>query len=431
MNHSEHTQYCRLHFRQVAELALEIGEIMLTNGAETQRVEDTICRLLNTTGFSRAEAYVSLTGIILGLDDPSLPSGLTLVRRISRRSNDLGRIAAANDLSRQFVEGSLTVEEALSRSRRIRDQVSYSPWLSLLYLPIIAAAFTFMFAGHPRDAAAAALMGFLVALLRLGLLRLHLTQQLRDFLCAAFLGLTTLAFTLWLPLGQHLQPVLAGSIMILVPGLSLTVSFRDLIHGDYISGIARVVESFITALCVAAGVSLVLRFWEGFSGPLLFAEPEPWLLWGRSWPLPFYIWFEALCSFLASVFFCILFGTERRYLGWCGVAGAVCWFVYRTVEFLLGPSLFCYFAAALVASALAYPLAHRCRAPVTIFFTAGIFCLVPGYRIYQTMFYFLGNDLQNGISALFSTLGIAVLIAVAMALHSSLREALREARRRS
>lgn len=419
MDSTQFTQYCRSRYRQVADLALEVGDIMLSHGAETSRVEDTICRILNTTAFAHAEAYVSLTGIILCLDDSSLSDSLTLVRRISQRTNNLGRISAANDLSRRFVSGQFTVEEALTEAKGICQKVVYSPWFSLVCLPVIAATFTFMLKGTPRDAAAAALMSVFVSLVRLGLLRLQLLQQVQDFLCAAFLGVAALAFTFWLPLGQHLQPILAGSIMILVPGLPLTVSFRDLVQGDYISGIARLLEAVITALCVAAGVSIVMRLYESFAGPIPDLQPDSWILFGQNWPLPPFIWFEALCSCFASVFFCIVFETDRRHLFWCGVAGAVPWFVYRTVELYFPGLIPCNFTAALVASAMAYALARRRKAPVTIFFTAGIFCLVPGYKIYQTMFYFLGQEIDLGVTALLNTAGIAILIAVAMAVHSS------------
>lgn len=419
MSTEERTAYCRQSYRQVAELALEIGDIMLSHGAETSRVEDTICRILRTTGFARAEAYVSLTGIILCLDDPSLNDSLTQVLRVSQRSNNLGRISSANAVSRRFVAGELTVEDALAEAHAIRTQTLYSMWLSLLCLPMIAASFTFMFRGSPRDAAAAFLIGFPVALVRMGLLRLRLLQQVQDFLCAAFLGLATLVFVTWIPLGEHLQPILAGSIMILVPGLPLTVSFRDLIHGDYISGVARLMEAAITALCVAAGVGIVIRLYTLTAGPVIEADPTPWIPFGQDWLLPPPVWFEAFCSCLASVFFCIVFDTERRHLFWCGVAGAIPWFVYRAVELYLPGIIPCNFLAALVASVMAYTLARRHKAPVTIFFTAGIFCLVPGYKFYQTMFYFLSENVTLGVETLLSAIGIAVLIAVAMAVHSS------------
>jgi uncharacterized membrane protein YjjB (DUF3815 family) len=277
-----------------------------------------------------------------------------------------------------------------------------------------------LFKGTPRDAAAAALMGILISFLRLGLQRLNLLQQIQDFLCSAFLGLAALLFTIWLPLGQHLQPIVAGAIMILVPGLSLTVSFRDLVHGDYISGIARFLEALISALCIAAGISIVLRLYESFVGSIPSLSPEAWIPFGQTWILPSYIWFEAFCSGLASIFFCIFFETDRQYLFWCGVTGAISWFVYRTVELYCPGLIPCNFAAAFISSVLAYALARHCKAPVTIFFTAGIFCLVPGYRIYQTMFYFLGQEIDQGILALLHTLGIAVLIAIAIAVHSSL-----------
>ncbi len=48
--------------------------------------------------------------------------------------------------------------------------------------------------------------------------------------------------------------------MILVPGLALTNSLRDLFAGHLISGIGRGVEAVLTAVAIGGGVALVIRF---------------------------------------------------------------------------------------------------------------------------------------------------------------------------
>ena len=48
-----------------------------------------------------------------------------------------------------------------------------------------------------------------------------------------------------LPLGQHLDPIIIGSIMPLVPGVAITNAIRDTIQGDLVAGNSRATEAFL------------------------------------------------------------------------------------------------------------------------------------------------------------------------------------------
>ena len=52
---------------KLINLALDAGEIMLKNGAETFRVQDTMKRILSTTGREKIEATAISTALIVTL----------------------------------------------------------------------------------------------------------------------------------------------------------------------------------------------------------------------------------------------------------------------------------------------------------------------------------------------------------------------------
>ena len=114
--------------------------------------------------------------------------------------------------------------------------------------------------------------------------------------------------------------------------------------------------------------------------------------------------------------FAVLFASPKRTLPYCGLVGAMGWFIYE-LAVLFGLESF---AASLLAviplTLLARIFAIVLKAPVTIFLLAGIFPLVPGAGIYYTAYYFIqGNNalaLANGIS----TFKIAVALAIGIAL---------------
>ena len=139
--------YMRSHYRDVFTIAMRCGENMAQNGAEAFRVEDTAIRILKTTGFAYAEAHVSVTGLILSLDDPSMPHEITLVKRIQDRTSNLLQISRTNDISRRFVEGQLSVEDAQKELDALKTAATYPAWLVALAITCVGPFFTLMFNG--------------------------------------------------------------------------------------------------------------------------------------------------------------------------------------------------------------------------------------------------------------------------------------------
>ena len=50
-----------------------------------------------------------------------------------------------------------------------------------------------------------------------------------------------------------------GALMILTPGVAFTMSIRDFVRGDYLSGTIRLIDAVLVAACLACGAGLVLR----------------------------------------------------------------------------------------------------------------------------------------------------------------------------
>ena len=70
----------REYYRRLVDLAMEAGQIMMSAGAETNRVENTIMHILSTSEFSHADAFVLRTGITITLSDPMYKT-ISITRR--------------------------------------------------------------------------------------------------------------------------------------------------------------------------------------------------------------------------------------------------------------------------------------------------------------------------------------------------------------
>ena len=64
-------------------------------------------------------------------------------------------------------------------------------------------------------------------------------------------------------IGQNADKVMIGSIMLLVPGINLMNSLRDMMCGDIITGILRLAEALMVAVAIAAGFGIAIMMLGG------------------------------------------------------------------------------------------------------------------------------------------------------------------------
>ncbi len=108
------------------ELVCLAAQLILENGGETYRVEETARRMANGLGLSDVNIAAFPTSIFVEAD------GRAQLRRIVRRGNDMERLAITNDVSRRVECGELPLDEA----RRALEAVASSRGPSQLTLMI-------------------------------------------------------------------------------------------------------------------------------------------------------------------------------------------------------------------------------------------------------------------------------------------------------
>lgn len=245
-----------MNYKMLMEMALKVGEVMLSHGAEAHRVEDAIYRILKTADLQTTEVFVITTGMFATLADPSIET-LTISKRVRSNGNNLKQICYANEISRQYCDGALSLEEAYEL---IEEGCSweYSDRMSMLGSVLIVTPFPLLVGGNWLDCVAAFLASIVVAgsIYWAGKLKLH--PFLKDLAVAFFAGVTYLVLDQILPIPVHPDALIISCIMPLVPGVAITNAIRDTLNGDYVSGAARALEAFIKALAIALGVGLSL-----------------------------------------------------------------------------------------------------------------------------------------------------------------------------
>jgi uncharacterized membrane protein YjjP (DUF1212 family) len=254
--------------KKIFELALAIGETMLRNGAETFRVEDTIIRILRTSGCAVCESFVTPTGIFVTLDDPSMDT-LTYVKRVQTRRVHLDKVAIANQLSRSYCTGEIDIEEAKIQLSSIRMESSYSGKVFVLASSFASACFTIVFGGGYLDAVGALIVGFIVGITHLLLSKLTVSKFFIDLICGMLIAVIGIFVYQVLGIGVHFELIIAGAIMPFVPGVAITNAIFDTIQGNLLSGISRTAEAFNIAASIAIGIGVILKLYSVMIGGVI------------------------------------------------------------------------------------------------------------------------------------------------------------------
>ena len=235
---------------------LEMAALLLDAGAEISRVEDTISRLGRAYGAERVEVFVITSIISLTMAFPGREA-ITETRRVrSDSSTDFYRVEKLNALSRRCCAAPLPPEE-------LRDQVAAvaagrKPFRSVLIGSILGSgAFTIFFGGTVWDGAAAAAFALLICFLQERLGRTELKQVAFNLVISLLTGLCVGLLTLLIP-ALHMDKILIGDIMLLIPGLAMTNAVRNMLVGDTISGVIRLAETLIWAAALAGGFMVAM-----------------------------------------------------------------------------------------------------------------------------------------------------------------------------
>ncbi len=246
----------RLYMEAVLDQLLSIGELLLQNGAEISRVEETISRMGLAYGAAEMQVFVITYSMVVTM---RLPVGgiFTQTRRISRPAGtDYFRLEACNSLSRRCCREPLPLEELQKEVERIRSQPgnrlrSYGG--SILGI----GSFTLFFGGGVADMLVSMLFAAVTCALQEHLMPICMNRVIFNLICSFLIGLGTCGCVLLWPVLQ-LDKIMIGYIMLLIPGLAITNSIRDILVGNTISGALLLTESLLWAGALASGFMLAI-----------------------------------------------------------------------------------------------------------------------------------------------------------------------------
>lgn len=247
-----------MNMNKILQVATFAGKIMLESGAETYRVEETICRICSSYGVETTDSFVTPTGIMVSISNND--ETRSLIKRVISRGVDLNKVDQINNLSRTVQSTPTDINEFYEQLKKVNEGDRYSLTITLIFSAICAGIFSMLFGGDLKDLLSSALIGFIIKLMNTKFEELSINEFFINAISSALA--TTLAILLFsLGLASNVDKTVIGSIMLLVPGLAITNAIRDTIAGDYLAGITRAAEATLIAISIAIGTGAILSVW--------------------------------------------------------------------------------------------------------------------------------------------------------------------------
>ena len=393
------------------QLATEAGHILLENGAEISRVEETMDHICDAYGVEDPGYFVLSNGIIATGD------GYADAKFIPIRGMQLSKIVEVNQVSRDVTNGKYTLDELESRLKDIRNDKSKPWWEMITCITIGIMGFSIIFGCSFTDMFSSLFTGMLLGTF-ITFAGKHISRFANSLICG-FVGalLCIVAYRIFGSFGIHLNlpNIIIGNIIALVPGVPFTNGMRDLANEDYIAGCTRLLDAFIVFFCIAVGVIIVFYIDDKFFGDIeALGMPE--------YDKTTSVWYiQLIAAFVGTLGFSALFGAPRHYYIACGIVGMIGWAAYIFTN------------SVLIASLIIAVVSHICaviqHCPVTVFLICGIIPLVPGGGLFWTLYYMITNHLryafEAGTDAIKVTIGIAGGIIIGAAIFDRLLKKLK------
>ncbi|MBO0801552.1 MAG: threonine/serine exporter family protein [Nocardiopsaceae bacterium] len=389
---------------RILNFALRAGSAMLSYGGSTNEVEATILELTAACGLDHCEADVTFTSMTASYIRGDDVEPVTAVWVVRHRSVDYGRMAGIYALRADLAAGRITPERAIARLDEVLSARPRGPRTVLVSWAGMAAAFTVLLGGRWIAGVTAFISATIVTLLMRAVARYGIPAFFQSVLGAAVAtGFAMAVVAVHIPVQPSM--VVAGGIIILVPGYALVASVRDAITGFPISGSARGLEVLLTAVGIMTGVAAVLYLAVSTGVTVRFASIVT---------APFtQVIVQVIAAGVAACLYGAAAQVPRRSLAYAGLVGAGGWAVLlalRNAGMALIPATA---IAAVLIGAAGTLLATRQRSHAFVYAVPGMMPLVPGLTLYQGMLYvFSGNNAAVGTLLRALALGLTIAACV-------------------
>jgi uncharacterized membrane protein YjjP (DUF1212 family) len=402
------------------DLALRVGEVLLSSGAGAADVTATMWSVVHACGLRGVDIDVTFTVLTMSHQSSYDEPALIQVRHVRHRDIDYEDLTLVDHIVRDLIRGDIDRDEARAQLAKVVSSGHRLPrWAATVGYGVMGAGVGLLLGGTWILIAIAFLAAVSIDLLIRAMSRRRLPtfyQQVAGGLLATLIAVAAEASDL------DVEPsfVVTVGIIMLLAGIGFMGAIQDALTGFPLTAGARILEALLATAGIIAGVSGGLTLGRMLGVNLGRLNPGVTSLSEAT----AVVVGAALC---ASAFAFASYSPPRALAPIALVAGAAALVSVLMEEQGFGRAWSAAMAAVLI-GVVSYSLAARFRVPPLVIVVSAIVPLLPGLSIYRGLSLMAAGG--NGILSLVGAAAIAIALASGVILGEYVAQPLnREARR--
>ena len=402
------------------DLALRIGEVLLSSGAGAADVTATMWSVAHACGVRNVEVDITFTTLTMSHQPSSDEPALIQHRSVRHREIDYEDLTLVDHLVRDLLAGDIGRDEARSRLAQVVSSGHRLPrWAVTIGFGVMGAGVALLLGGDLVVIAIAFLAAVGIDVLLRAMSRRRLPgfyQQVAGGLFATLLAVSAAA------VGLDVDPslVVTTSIVMLLAGIGFMGAIQDALTGFPLTAGARILEAILATAGIIAGVSLGLTVGEMLGVDLGRLDPGVASLSEAGAVV-------AGAAVCAGAFAFASYAPLRGLLPIALIAGVAA-LVADLVQAQGFDEAWAAAAAAILIGVVSYAVAGRVRVPPLVVVVSAIVPMLPGLSIYRGLSLLAAGG--NGFLSLMSAAAIAIALASGVFLGEYAAQPLRREARR-
>lgn len=246
-----------MDYEKLINLVTDMGLRLLETGAEVYRVEESVQRLLRAYGIESGEVFAIPSCLIVSMVTPT-GRNFTRLRRMQSSGTNIDQLEKYNGLCRRLCCETPPLEEAeVLMASILANKREYPPFVQALAYFFGAGLFCLFYGGKFSDAFASGLCGLAIWVCLTFFVKMGSNRFFKTVAGGAVSALMALGLT-FIGLGNNVDLITIGGLMLLVPGLIFTNAMRDIMAGDMMTGISKATEALLIGAAIALGTGSAL-----------------------------------------------------------------------------------------------------------------------------------------------------------------------------
>lgn len=405
-----------LLLRRKLDLLLRTGKLLMTSGADTNRIERNMKRVAAYLGIPEDKLHLDIRWTMLMVDVSDESHSFSKFQKCEKHLVNMSTITAVSKLSWVAIEHDYSLDRYEEELEKIAHAPHhYSPYLIAVGAGLACGGFCKLFGGDWLAFLFASLCAFAGIRTRARCMQAEINPYMSMGI-AAFVSTCLAYLTTFIGLSSTPYHPLLACALYIVPGVPLINFVDDMIDNHLLVGMTRAANTVMMIGAMTFGIIFALRLFsmKEVAIDLRFSElsivPHE----------PYYVY--AFAAAIAAMGFSMIFNVPRRLLWVVALGGliAVCTRNFVNFDLGFGPVIGS-FMGALMVSLIAVKAVHWFHVPGHVLTIPSVIPMIPGVLMYRAMLGFVNMEgvvgevtsaFHNGITSALIILCISLGVAI-------------------